>query len=417
MMHANPRGTRDILPAEMEQRRKVEAKLRSIFERFGYREVQTPTFEHLELISAKSGEEIAEHLYAFEDKKGRRLALRPELSAPTIRLYVNSLRTRPKPRKLYYFENCFRYERPQKGRYREFWQAGVELIGSARPEAEAEVVALAERCLKELGLTRYTLSIGHLGLVRSLLEMHGVGEGMQNHILSLLDKGERQGIEELNIPARAKSQLQRIIQLKGSWKGVKGEVEELLAGCAGDLIEGFESFLEKLQLFGVERYRIDLGIARGLDYYTGMVFEIHAEGLGAQDQICGGGTYSLVKLLGGGDTPSCGFAFGFDRLMLALESQGALPGARVIPRVLVVPETWKGLNRAIKITSLLRKEVSCDLEIMGRKLSKSLAYADAESIPYVLIVPDEKGDGVILRDMASGEQKVLSPEEVADAVR
>jgi histidyl-tRNA synthetase len=189
-MFTRPRGTRDFLPEETEERRRVESILRKAFEQFGYREVQTPLFERLEVFTEKSGEEIKEHLYDFEDKSKRKLALRPELSAPTIRLYVNELRTKPKPRKLYYFENCFRYERPQKGRYREFWQAGVELIGSDRPEAEAEVIALSIYCIERLELKKYKLSIGHLGILRALLAKHGIQEDTQNNIISLLDSME-----------------------------------------------------------------------------------------------------------------------------------------------------------------------------------------------------------------------------------
>ncbi len=417
-MFTRPRGTRDLLPREMEARRAVERILRKVFERYGYREIQSPSFEHLELITAKSGEEINEHLYSFEDKSQRKLALRPELSAPTIRLYVNELRTMPKPRKLYYFENCFRYERPQKGRYREFWQAGVELIGSSRPEAEAEVITLSVRCLEQLGLRDYTLSIGHLGIIRSLLGGHGLEEDVQNRILGLLDKKDVKGLERSRIPAEVREDLLTMVGLKGSWKEIEKPAAGLLRKTTAQEVEAFKSLMSNLKTYGVNDYRVDLGIARGLDYYTGMVFEIHAKGLGSQNQICGGGTYSLVKLLGGAKEPSCGFAFGFDRLLIALESQGVLPRTDSTPKLFVVPETWKVLNRAINITSALRKEVSCDLELMGRKLEKSLSYANSEGIPYVLIVPEnEKGEGVILKDMRTGRQKMVKVKEVPDAIK
>jgi histidyl-tRNA synthetase len=410
----------------MEARRSVEAMLRWTFERYGYREVQTPTFEHLELITEKSGEEITDHLYSFKDKSDRKLALRPELSAPTIRLYVNELRNRPKPRKLYYFENCFRYERTQKGRYREFWQAGVELVGSSRAEAEAEVVALSINCLEDVGLKKYSLVIGNLGILRAILNHYEIPEDKQNHIFSLLDKKEPQSLQSFlnqeSIPEQAKSSLLDMVKRQeGSGRIGLSELESGLSNKTKKIIkpelDDFKEFLDMLKDFGVINYDIDFLIARGLDYYTGMVFEIFADGLGAQNQILGGGTFSLVKLLGGGDTPSCGFAFGFDRLMLALESQNQMPAASAVPQVFVVPESRKMLNRAIEIVSFLRKDVACDLEIMGRKLDKSLSYADAEGIPYVLIVSKEaEGDDVILKNMRTGEQKVMDLSEVADAV-
>jgi histidyl-tRNA synthetase len=425
-MFDRPRGTRDILPDEMEARRVVEWSLRETFERFGYREIQTPTFEHLELITAKSGEEITDHLYSFKDKSNRKLALRPELSAPTIRLYVNEQRNRPKPRKLYYFENCFRYERPQKGRYREFWQAGVELLGSSRPEAETEVVALAVKCLENVGLKEYGLIIGNRGIFRAIFNHYNTSEDVQNLILSQLDKKDIQ-FSDLDIPKDAKniaiSIIKPIAMIKESLvnrNNIRSRLQKILKRDFKIIepeLKGFEEFLDLLGVFGVSDCEIDFLIARGLDYYTGMVFEIFAEGLGAQDQICGGGTYSLVKLIGGGDVPSCGFAFGFDRLMLSLDAQGKLPKRTSLPRLIVVPATRKMLNRAINITSVLRNKITCDLELMGRKLEKSLSYANSEGIPYVLIVSEEaKGDGLILKDMHTGEQKIIKISEVADAI-
>jgi histidyl-tRNA synthetase len=425
-MFKRPRGTRDLLPDEMDARRRVEALLRESFERYGYREVQTPTFEHLELITAKSGEEITDHLYSFKDKSDRKLTLRPELSAPTIRLYVTELRNRPKPRKLYYFENCFRYERTQKGRYREFWQAGVELVGSGRAEAEAEVVALAMECLENVGLKKYSLIIGNLGILRAILNHYEIPEEKQNHIFSMLDKKDLEGLQRFldqeSISQQAEKTLWNLLKRpQGSGRigltdlesGLNDETKEIIKSE----LEDFKEFLNLLEGFGVADYEIDFLIARGLDYYSGMVFEIFADGLGAQNQICGGGTFSLVKLMGGGDLPSCGFAFGFDRLMLALQSQNLLSKVSAVPKVFVVPESRKMLNRAIEIVSFLRKEVACDLEIMGRKLDKSLSYADSEGIPYVLIVSEKaEGDSVILKDMHSGKQKVIDIMEVSHAI-
>jgi len=160
-----PRGTRDFLPPDMARRRFIERKMRKVAENWGYQEIQTPTFEDLELFTVKSGEAIVEEIYEFRDKSGRALALRPELTAPVIRMYVNELQREPKPLKFYYFGNCFRYERPQKARFREFWHFGVELIGSDRPEADAEVIALASAMLDEIGLSG-DLHIGHLGVLR-----------------------------------------------------------------------------------------------------------------------------------------------------------------------------------------------------------------------------------------------------------
>ncbi|HNR58674.1 MAG TPA: ATP phosphoribosyltransferase regulatory subunit, partial [Methanothrix sp.] len=164
-----PRGTRDFLPEDSFKRNAVRRRMQGILERWGYSEVSTPTFEHLELFTAKSGPSIIEEIYAFKDKGGRDLALRPELTAPVMRMYVGELQKAAKPLRLHYFGNCFRYERPQRGRFREFWQLGAELIGSDRPDAEAEVIALAKRLIEGVGVAG-DLHLGYLGLIRAMMK-------------------------------------------------------------------------------------------------------------------------------------------------------------------------------------------------------------------------------------------------------
>ncbi len=412
---ARPRGTRDVLPEEMEARRWLEGAFRSAFEGYGYREVQTPTFEHLELVIAKSGEEIKKHLYDFTDKGGRELVLRPELTAPVMRLYLQELTHASKPLRLYYLGNCFRYEEPQSGRYREFWQAGVELIGSPFAEAETEVIAVAAAALERTGLPAYELLIGEVGILRSILREGGAGEEDQARVMNALDKGEdvRPLMTEMGIPEECQRTLVGISRLEGG-REVIAEAKEFLAGNDEALSKaaGQEELLDLLDSQGV-KYGIDLGIARGLEYYTGMVFEIYAEGLGAQKQICGGGTYSLTEVFGGAATPTCGFAFGMDRLLLAMEKQGRTPPSKK-KRILVVPAGSETLKKALEISAAIRKSIPCETELLRRKLKKALAYADREGIPFVVIVgEDELRKGcVVLRDMHSGEQRELRVEEL-----
>ena len=161
-----PRGTRDFLPEETEKRGRAKKAMQDVLERWGYQEVATPTFEHLELFTIKSGASVVEEIYSFTDKGGRDLALRPELTAPVMRMYVSELQNSPKPQRLWYFGNCFRYERPQRGRFREFWQMGAELIGGAKPDSEAEAIALADGMLKSVGVAG-DIHVGYLGLIRS----------------------------------------------------------------------------------------------------------------------------------------------------------------------------------------------------------------------------------------------------------
>ena len=419
MQFSRPRGTRDFLPEEMARRRYAEKVMRETFESYGYREIQTPVFESLELIAAKSGEDIVKHLYSFKDKSKRCLALRPELTLPAMRLYVNELQRKAKPIKLYYFGNCFRYEEPQAGRYREFWQAGIELIGTGYPESEAEVIALAVEVLKKLGLKDFELHIGSIGILRKILKESGVKEKEQGKILHLIDKGEREKLEKflnkLKVSGENKRTLLSILDLAGEKKEVISSTRELLEGRAALLeeIEKFESILRFLEL-KVPNYSLNMGIARGLDYYSGMVFEIYANKLGAQKQICGGGTYSLAGTLGGEETPTCGFALGFDRVLLALEAEKVEMSINSKTKVFVVPVAESLLGEAIKISSIIRKSASCEVDLMRRRLSKALAYANSEGIPFVVIVGDEElGKGsVTLRDMKTGEQKEIKLSEL-----
>lgn len=260
-MLQKPRGTRDFLPDEMEQRREIEGRMREVARRWGYREICTPEFEELELFTIRSGEGIIQEMYVFEDKGGRAMALRPELTAPVLRMYVNEGKTLPKPLRWYYFADCFRYERPQKGRYRQFWQFGVELIGVDSALAEAEVIMLAEEILSSTGIS-FSIHIGHLAFVRSLLSE--IPEQEQKRIRMFLDKRDFDGLSEYLTP-------------KG-WDGLCTSLTRLTScrnlndvfAITGDLpekarIEELFSILDKTGVL----YTLDPGIARGLDYYTG----------------------------------------------------------------------------------------------------------------------------------------------------
>ena len=189
-MYQNPRGTRDFNPEEMQKRKIVEESIRSIFQKYGYKEVQTPIFENLELFTSKSGDTIINELYSFTDKGGREIALRPELTAPVIRFYVEKLQMEPKPLKLFYFGNCFRYDRPQKGRYREFTQAGCELIGTKTSEAISELIALAYNILKIVGVKNLNLNIGNLNILSLIFKKFKLTNEQIRYITPLIDKSK-----------------------------------------------------------------------------------------------------------------------------------------------------------------------------------------------------------------------------------
>ncbi len=394
-----PRGTRDFSPDEMHARNYVREQMESVFLRYGYREVLFPTIEHSELFTTKSGEEISEHMYVFKDKGDRNICLRPEATASVCRMFAESLRDKKKPLKLYYYAPMFRYERPQKGRYREFWHLGVELLGAGGPESDAEVINMACRSLDIFGLD-YTLEVGHLGILRGLMDDVGVDAKKQDKVIFLLDKGD---IKELKKIVDDKTLL-NLVNLSGSDALEKaGKLLENHKKAADSLGE-LESVLNLLDVKG--KIKINLGVARGLEYYSGMVFEIRVEGLGAENQVCGGGRYdNLVGLFGGPSTPAVGFAFGFDRVMDALELKG-LDVPRYSVDVLLAPVNSEVKNRALEIASLLREHYVVDVDLLDRKLGKILDYGREINARYAVIVGPEdlKRDEITLRDMISGEQ-------------
>ena len=407
MKMQRPRGTQDFLPSEMAKRRFVESIMRQTVENWGYQEIQTPTFENLELFTLRSGDTIIDQSYIFDDKGGRKLILRPELTEPVTRLYVEKLQADPKPLKLYYFANCFRYERPQKGRFREFWQFGVELIGSDRPDADVEVIALASSVLDALGL-RGNLHVGHLGALRSL--MGDLSDEQKNAIMRFIDKKDDEGLrtylEEIGATAREES-----IRALTESKDIN-EAREIVGDVPA--LEQLESVLDMLDLYGIS-YKIDFSVARGLEYYTGMVFEIYAEGLGTENQICGGGSYRLAHLFGGEDTPSTGFAFGFDRVVMALGDID-LPQK---PKVMVV-FTREVINWVHKnVAPRLRQHFSTEVDLMSRDVEGQLSRANALGATHAVIVGNkelQKGM-VTLKDMKTGEQEMLAIDEAINRIR
>ena len=395
-----PRGTRDFLPDEMEKRRAIEARFREIVEKYGYREIATPTFEHLELFTIKSGEEVVEEIYAFKDKSGRDLALRPELTAPAMRLFVNECSVMPRPLRFYYFGNCFRYERPQKGRYREFWQFGVELIGSDKVEADAEVITLAYRMLKDLDI-EFDLQIGHVGILRSILK--DIPEEKSSKIMRLIDKGDKEALEaymdEERIPVELQENILQVSDLYGS-REVLTEAEGLTEQKNLDYLQKLCDILDFIKV----EYTINLGIARGLDYYTGVVFEIYAEGLGAQKQICGGGRYRLAHLFGGEDVPSTGFAIVFDRVAELCQINFK---KRKLVVVVSFPDT---VRESFEIAEKLRSSgLRVVADVMGRNIKKQLSHASDIGADFAVIVGrKEVEEGTVgVKDLRSGEQKTV----------
>ena len=416
-----PRGTRDFLFEEMKERKQIENTLRDVFETYGYAEIKTPLFEDLALFTMKSGEGITRQIYNFQDKGGRHLALRPELTAPVARLYINQLQKTPKPLKMYYFGSCFRYERPQKGRWRQFWQLGCELIGGKTPESEAEIIAMAAHSLEKLGLEDFEIHIGNLGIIRGILDGANVSRENQDIIMAIIDKGEldelKNTLKELKIDQNTGKILLTLINLHGH-REIIGKASEIIKDNQNSrkALKELNELLNILEAFGFSKYTVNLGIARGLDYYSGIVFEIYVHSLGAQKQISGGGTYNLIELFGGENVESTGFAFGFDRLVECVRLCGEEKKLPNTVDVYVAPISKEEKLKAFEIAQKLRKQgIKTDVDLVGRKLKKILSQANNLGADFVILVGkrDLEKNKVTLKDMKTGNQQLLQIENLS----
>jgi len=377
----------------MEARRRIEGIMREVARRFGYREVCTPEFEDLELFTLRSGEGIIDEMYVFEDKGGRKLALRPEITAAVIRMYVNEAKVAPKPIRWCYFADCFRYERPQKGRYRQFWQFGVELIGADTAAADAEVIMVAAEMLKATGVT-FELKVGHLSFMKNLLR--DLDPVTQRRVMAHLDKKDFDGLSA-TLAETGKPDLCRALTDLVACRSL----DEAFA-IAGEIPEK-DRILQTVALLDAAglSYTLSFGIARGLDYYTGTVFEAFAENLGAENQILGGGTYRLARLFGGDDAASCGFAIGFDRVMVAL---GELPRSRDV--VVAVICSDEGRSHALAVARAFRDAgFRTETDLTGKGIGAQVAHA-AKSADFAVIIGKREAESgeVTIKDLTSAEQ-------------
>ncbi len=404
------KGTRDLLPPDTALWAAVEEAARDVFGRYGYREIRTPILEETELFVRGVGEStdiVGKEMYTFPDKKGRSVTLRPESTASVARAYIeHGMASWPSPVKLFYVGPQFRYERPQAGRYRQFHQIGAELLGDPGPWSDAELLLMLVRFLRELRFSGLTVLLNTLGdepsraayreALRRFLEPHRdrLGE----------DSLRRLGTNPL-----------RILDTK-----VPAE-RELLAGApelAAHLNEEsrahFDAVRRVLDRFEVD-YRVDPRLVRGLDYYTRTVFEITAEGLGAQDAIVGGGRYDrLIADLGGPEVPGIGFAIGEDRLIDVLP-ESFRARAEEGRRVFVLPVGEVGSDEALALAEELRGAgYPAAAELTARSLRAGMKRADRLGARWVAILGDEElaAGEVTVRDLASGEQERVPRSEV-----
>ena len=428
-MVQRPRGTRDFTPDVMNRRLAFEKLLETKALSHGFKRVQTPIFETLDLFTAKSGPGVVKQLYAFQDKSDRALTLRPELTAPVMRMISEEMRSSPKPLRLSYYGQCFRYEESKKGRYREFFQYGVELIGASGPLAEAEVVSLAINMLEASGLADYEVRIGHVGVLRDILSGLGLSsegepESPIASAMRFLDKGDWDGLSKLfatnGVAASALEDMKNLAQLDGGIETLDSAREILTAlGVSLDSLDELSQLLSAVSSLAPSppSLKVNLCVARGLDYYTGMVFEVNVAELGGEGQVLGGGSYKLLHLFGMEDLdPSCGFGLGFDRVLLALEAQAerlgrseVVPGETPVPSTLMLPFKVDAHSVLELVRGLRELGHNVELDLRGKNIGKSLDWASKNGFSNVVIVgpQDLENNQCSVKNLVSGEQNVV----------
>jgi len=396
-----PRGTFDVLPADAPARQAVEDVSKRILEAAGYRRIETPMFEHTELFARGVGEAtdiVQKEMFSFEE-----YALRPEGTAPVGRAYLeHGMHKLPQPVKLWYLGPYFRHERPQAGRYRQFWQVGAEAIGSDDPSVDAEIIVLLHALLSELGARELRLRIASLGTPASRA---GYRDVLQAYL--------RDHADELSAETRARIDLNPLRAFDAKDPGtqrVMDHAPRLADHLNDDDREHFAQVTDLLGRAGVE-WEHDDRLVRGLDYYTRTIFEFTSDALGAQSGVGGGGRYDgLIEQLGGPPTPGCGFAAGVERMLMAAEVR---PQPEAGCDLFLAWEPSERADAFALATEGRRAGLAAQLDLAGRSIKGQMKQADRAGARYVAILYP---DGTVLRDMDSGQEEKVERSSVVAGV-
>jgi histidyl-tRNA synthetase len=415
-INAAPKGTQDILPEQSAKWQYVERKMLETAALFGFKEIRLPVFEHTEVFQKSVGDTtdvVQKEMYTFTDKGGRSITLRPELTAGSVRAAIeHGLIHGALPVKVCYIGGCYRYEKPQAGRLREFHQFGVECFGAASPAADAEVISLAGHLLDSLGITRLSLEINSIGCPTCRAKYH---EALKTYFRAheeelcptCRDRMERNPMRILDCKSPICSEIA---------KDAPVMLDYLCDDCAAHF-EGVKAHLDAAKL----SYTVNPHIVRGLDYYTRTVFEFVSGDIGAQATVCGGGRYDgLIGQMGGGDLPALGFAMGIERLLLVMDAVDAPFPEERRPDVYLAPLGERAEKMATALCASLRSEGFAALtDICGRSIKAQMKYANKLGAAYTVVLGDSELDAgrAMLKNMETGEEaEVTLPDGLVSAV-
>ena len=411
-----PKGTKDILPQDSFKWQFVEQKARETAKLFGASEIRTPTFEHTEVFLRGVGETtdiVNKEMYTFLDKGGRSITLKPEGTAGIARAFVeNGLNNSALPAKFFYLTPCFRYERPQAGRLREFHQFGVEFLGSYSADIDAETILLAKTFLDKVGIKNVTLYINSIGCKTCRKNYEDALKKYLNDNYDSLCPLCRDRLEKNPL---------RILDCKNEeCKKITDGAPKIIDYICDDCSNHLSKVKKYLDIAGVE-YKINPNIVRGLDYYTRTVFEFVSENIGAQGTVCGGGRYDgLIAQLGGTDTPGIGFAVGIERILLLLENTGVNIENTNKVKVYFAPMGEKESEKAFELVNVLRDNgISADFDHMGRGIKAQFKYADKIGAEIVAVIGSnelEKGE-VKVKKMSDGSETTVKFTDLCDFIK
>ena len=410
-----PKGTKDTMPKDSFKVQYIEREFAELCRRYGFGEVRTPMFESTELFNRGVGETtdiVQKEMYTFEDLGHRSITLKPEGTSPAVRAFIESRDyAEMQPTKYYYNTPCFRYERPQAGRLREFHQFGVESFGTPDMMADAEVIALASDFLTKVGIEDIELRINSVGC-RECRPVYR--KALQDYLQPYY--GELSETSK----TRFESNPMRIIDSKDPHdQEIAQAAPDMLDYLCDDCRAAFKELKSNLDAMGI-RHTIDPGIVRGLDYYTKTAFEFVTTGIGAQDTVCGGGRYDhLVEEIGGPSIPGVGFGLGKERLIILMEQKESLIEDNNAPDIAVSFIGDKARLYALGLVHELRQQgVAAIIDTLNRNLKGQMKYANKLKAGYSVVIGDDEIEhGVVtLKDMKSGEQKQINSKDITKEI-